>query len=156
MWQCKLSTIFYTGVVCLTLIDHVNAEDCWKIASSQYDVPVRVLKAIAKVESDNKPDAYEQLEDSESIGLMQVNSFWYGQLEGIGIQRNDLWEPCINISVGAWILSQEINRYGYNWKAIGAYNAGAFTSRNKERKLKLYARYAEKVYRELQHAKQAE
>ena len=34
-----------------------------------------------------------------------------------------LWEPCTNTHAGAWILAQNIQRIGYSWEAIGAYNA---------------------------------
>ncbi|WP_119305091.1 lytic transglycosylase domain-containing protein [Dongia deserti] len=36
--------------------------------------------------------------------------------------RDHLFDPCTNISVGVWILRQEINQHGATWKAIGRYN----------------------------------
>jgi len=140
--------------MCFGVSTNAIAEDCWQKAAKEHKVPARILKAIASVESSFRPDAYEQLDDSESIGLMQINSFWFDLLEEKGIHQSELWEPCTNISVGAWILAQEIERYGYNWISIGSYNAGAYTQKTKGKKLKLYAKYAEKVYRALMIAKQ--
>lgn len=54
---------------------------------------------------------------------MQINSWWLPRLAAYGTIREHLFDPCTNISVGAWILRQEINRHGPTWKAIGRYNA---------------------------------
>ena len=83
---------------------------------------------------------------SVDVGLMQINSRWFPQLAEMGIQPGDLWVPCINIHVGAWVLAGEVRRFGYNWQAIGAYNAGpAMTVARKQRRM----RYAQRVYHNL-------
>jgi soluble lytic murein transglycosylase-like protein len=62
-----------------------------------------------------------------------------------GIGEVDLQEPCINIQVGAWILRQEVDRYGYSWEALGAYYAGPYTPTTQHWKLAHYRAYATKV-----------
>lgn len=58
---------------------------------------------------------------SVDIGLMQVNSYWITRL---GLDRSKLAsDSCYNITVGASILRQCINRHGYTWEAVGCYNA---------------------------------
>ena len=70
---------------------------------------------------------------------MQINSSWARVL------GKELWsslgDPCTNVKVGAWILSDCIRKHGYTWEAVGAYN----TSQKHKR-----ARYARKVYMALQ------
>jgi len=138
---------FYWLIVLVTLPPTTWA-DCWESAANKYQLPSTVLKAIAFVESSYNPNAHEELANSESLGIMQVNSFWFPELRQHGIEREDLWDPCTNIEVGAWILAQEKARLGWNWLAIGSYNVGGYTD-NKKHKLPLYRKYAEKVYETL-------
>jgi soluble lytic murein transglycosylase-like protein len=59
---------------------------------------------------------------------------------GITEQRL-LDEPCLSIDVGASILVGFMSRYGYNWTAVGAYNAGNAANKQEAR-----LRYARKVW----------
>ena len=129
-------------------------DGCFEAAGEKYGISPALLKAIARVESDMNPEAYVELQNTESRGIMQINSFWYPFLEEHGISADDLWNPCTNIHVGAWVLSQEIVRYGNSWTAVGAYYAGAYTNKTKEWKKKHYIVYAERVYRKLNEQKQ--
>lgn len=100
---------------------------CWAGASNTYQIPVTLLKAIAKQESGFYPYALNKNPNgSYDIGLMQINTAWLkkgGVLEKRGITVQSLYEPCMNLYVGAWVLRNNINRFGYNWRAVGAYNA---------------------------------
>ena len=58
------------------------------------------------------------------VGLMQINSRWFPHLAEMGFQPGDLWNPCTNIHVRAWILAGEIRRFGYTRQTVGAYHAG--------------------------------
>jgi soluble lytic murein transglycosylase-like protein len=74
---------------------------------------------------------------------MQINSTWAKKL---GKTWNELGEPCTNVKVGAWVLAQCIQDYGYNWRAVGCYNSRTPSKGD---------RYAGKVYRILtEHAGQ--
>ena len=54
---------------------------------------------------------------------MQINSTWLKKLNRVGITQADLLDGCKNIQIGAWILASNIKQYGFNNKAIGAYNS---------------------------------
>jgi soluble lytic murein transglycosylase-like protein len=110
---------------------------CFEEAASRYQVPSVLLKAISRVESAGNPSAINRNKDgSFDIGHMQINSRWLPKLSHFGISRDQLWDPCTNTLVGAWILAQNVQRIGYSWNAVGAYNAASPEKRD---------RYARKI-----------
>ena len=114
---------------------------CFEQAGSRYGIAPALLKAISAVESGSNPVARNRNSDgSEDLGHMQVNSRWLGTLSSFGIGRDQLFDPCINTYVGAWILAKNISRLGYGWDAIGAYNA-----RSPEKRAAYARRIAAKV-----------
>lgn len=107
----------------LTLLP-ADGSACWDEAATRYQVSPTLLHAIARTESALDPKAIGRNKNgSRDIGLMQINSSWFAELARYGIEESHLFEPCTNIHVGAWILAQNISRYGYTWEAVGAYNA---------------------------------
>lgn len=99
-------------------------------AGARYRINPVLLWSIAKLESGFAPNAQNKnTNGSTDIGVMQINSAWLPTLKRYGIDRQTLLEPCTNIYVGAWILAQNIQRYGYNWEAVGAYNAATQSKR---------------------------
>lgn len=118
------------------------ARACWQEAGSRYRIDPALLYAIARTESALNPAASHRNRDgSIDIGLMQINSAWLRDLAKYGISARDLWEPCTNIHVGAWVLAQKIRKLGMTWEAVGAYNATTPYKR---------AHYAWKVYANLE------
>lgn len=115
---------------------------CWYAAATRYHVNPVLLFAVSHVETDNHSGvAHRNPNGSYDLGVMQINSAWLPTLRRYGITAADLLEkPCVNVNVGAWILSRTIAKHGLNWRGIGAYNA---TTQWKQ------ARYARKVDAEL-------
>jgi soluble lytic murein transglycosylase-like protein len=72
---------------------------------------------------------------------MQINSWWVKKKKISPALWQSLGDPCVNVKVGAWILSQCIQEHGYTWKAVGCYNAVT------EWKQEKYAREIFEVYR---------
>lgn len=113
---------------------------CWADASKRYNIPVDLLYAIARVETGNKSNLVspKNKNGTYDIGLMQINSIHLPRLKKMDITKDTLLsDPCVNLHVGAFILSEFITQYGYTWQAIDAYNAGRPTS---------HKTYAKKVY----------
>ncbi len=98
---------------------------CFDEASRRYRIHPDLLKAISKVESNGNPKAvnHSNKNGSRDIGHMQINSSWLRKLGKYGITEQSLFDPCINTFVGAWVLANNFRELGYNWTAIGAYNA---------------------------------
>jgi len=100
-----------------------TAQACWEAAAARYQVNSALLYAIARTESGLNPSAIgSNSNGTRDIGLMQINSAWLPALSRYGISERDLFEPCTSIHVGAWILAGNIQRLGYTWDAVGAYN----------------------------------
>ena len=120
-WRRTLSV---QSSVALALCAAFPAQACWDAAAQRYQVSSALLYAIARTESGLNPLAIGRNGNgSLDIGLMQINSAWLPTLASHGINERDLFEPCTNIHVGAWILAGNVSRLGYTWDAVGAYNA---------------------------------
>lgn len=121
------------------LLASIPAHACWEQAGLRYGLSPQLLYAIARTESGLDPHAIGRNRNgSRDIGLMQINSAWLPALAARGIGERDLLEPCTNIQVGAWILAGNVQRLGYTWDAVGAYNAEDPIQRRA---------YAQRVYR---------
>ena len=145
----RLSAIAAAAALALApALSHAAGWSCWREASLRYHVPVDLLFSIAHVESHvEKSPIHWNGDGTYDIGLMQINSSWLPTLRRYGItQKTLLTNACVNLNVGAWILSSDIHRYGLNWRGVGAYNAGtpylqALYARNVARELQRVERY---------------
>ncbi len=123
-------------LLCFIFMPSYSFAFCFEEAGRMYGVSPQLLWAIAKVESNFNPKALNKNKNkSYDFGVMQINSSWAKTL------GEELWQslgdPCTNVKVGAWVLAQCIQTYGYTWEAVGCYNA-----KNPHKR----ARYANKVY----------
>ena len=56
---------------------------------------------------------------SIDVGIMQINSYW---IRKHGWPLEWVLEPANNVKIGVWILAQEIQRHGLNWRAVAYYH----------------------------------
>lgn len=138
----KLIMVFFLTV---PLICHAHA-DCWEFTAKRFNVEVRLLQAIAQVESGMDPASIgKNRNGTRDYGLMQINSMHLNRLSKKGISESMLInDPCVSLLVGASILKDMVNIYGYGWEAVGAYNAGVAKGRYSRRMA--YARKVWKIY----------
>ena len=96
-------------------------DHCFNAAAQKYDLPLSLLLAVARGESDFDPRARS---DRNCHGLMQIQ--WPGTAKHLGIHRlASLYEPCTNIRAGARYLRELMDRYDQNpHLALAAYNYG--------------------------------
>jgi soluble lytic murein transglycosylase-like protein len=135
----------WAGIVVGVALPLGAAATCFEDAGARYGIDPRLLHAIAIVESNMNPRAIgKNRNGSIDVGLMQINSSHFPRLQRQGISREKLTrDPCTSVLVGAEILSNFIERHGYTWRAVGAYNAGSGEKREAARKS-----YAGKVARQ--------
>jgi len=121
---------------------------CFVKAGEYYNIPPLVLWGVAYVESGFNYKAVNRNKDgSHDIGIMQINSRWLPVLKKYGIHVKDLYDPCINIFVGAWILKR-CYVYHNKWEdTLACYNTGRGAFRNAKGKA-----YAKKVSRVIERA----
>lgn len=125
-----------------------EVDQCLASAAQKYRLSFPLLRAMAEQESGFDPGARGRPNADGSVdhGLLQINDSWLPKLARFDIRLQDLYRPCVNAEVGAWILAENIQRLGLTWNAIGAYNAKSTDKRQI---------YANAIYRRLQrHLKQ--
>ena len=95
--------------------------DCFRRAANAYALPLTLLLAVARGESDFDATAKSR---ANAHGVMQIQ--WPGTAHHLGIQRlSELYEPCVNIDAGARYLAELLSRYdGDLHLALAAYNYG--------------------------------
>ena len=119
MCMSFINKIFFLTAV--LLIQKSAFAFCFKEAGQKYGIDPNLLKAIAQVESSMRPRIESPTND---IGLMGINRSWLPILnKRFGMTEAQVWDPCGNVMVGAWILAHNFKQFGSNWNAIGAYNA---------------------------------
>lgn len=140
-----LRIVVFLVCVFLSSISNAKSWQCWFDAAEKYRLPPTLLFAIAHVESGNKARAIGRNGNGTyDIGLMQINSMHLPNLQKEGITARRLIEdPCLNLHVGARILRESIDRYGWNWRGLGAYNA------SDDRKRMIYAKKVLTKHREI-------
>lgn len=110
----------------LTLSLNCFAESYFIEAGKKYGVNPQLLWAIAKTESQFNPNAFNQKNKNGSydIGIMQINSIHLDELWiKYGISENDLYNPRLNIHIGAKILKDCLNKHKDNLtNGITCYN----------------------------------
>lgn len=121
----KNKTFVFTVFIAM-LIQKAAIGVCWEQAAASYNLDPLLLKAIAWQESRGWTKAVgPKLKDgNRALGVMQINTIHLPTLAKKGIRREDLFDPCINQKVGAWILADCVKKFGPKWKAVGCYYAG--------------------------------
>ncbi|ECB5086523.1 transglycosylase SLT domain-containing protein [Salmonella enterica subsp. enterica] len=129
----------------------VFAQDCFDRAGRDYGINSDLLRAISFRESSWRADALNIVSpESYAVGAMQIHSQNFAHLSRFGITPDKLTSNvCMNIYTGAYYLAIAFKRWGVNWRAIGAYNAGFRETDKQEMKRQKYAREVKVIYEKI-------
>ncbi len=100
---------------------HYPYEECFLRAAGKYDLPLNLLLAVARGESDFNPRAESK---ADCYGIMQIR--WPDTARELGFRSlGDLYDPCRNIMAGSHYLRKMLDIHNGNIHlALAAYNHG--------------------------------
>jgi len=107
------------------ILDSYPFTSCFRAAAQRHGIPVGVLLAVAKGESDFDARAVSRRDGREiAHGVMQIK--WPETATDLGFEtKEELYDPCRNIDAGARYLRQMLDRYDADlFYALAAYNYG--------------------------------
>lgn len=99
--------------------------ECINQAAVTYHVPATLILAVLAIENGAKGSASPNQNGTFDFGPMQINSIWLSKIRLYGYTQHQLqYDPCVNVKVGTWILSQQIaNDSSSLWRGIGNYHS---------------------------------
>src|SRR3989338_4105911 len=118
-----------------SIIDELNVllingipVNCINQAAIQYHVPATLIVSVLKIENGQVGDANPNLNGTVDYGPMQINSIWLPEISRYGYSAELIqYDPCANVAVGAWILSQSIASGADLWQGVGNYHSHTFS-----------------------------
>ncbi|CAI2160989.1 lytic transglycosylase [Serratia quinivorans] len=136
------------GILMIIFSGPSVAQDCFERAGRDYRIEPTLLRAVAFRESSFRPKAMNIVSSEKyAIGMMQIHSQNLSHLSQFGITPGNLYhDSCLNIYTGAYYLAIAFKRWGYNWRAVGAYNAGFKDSPEQEQKRQKYSSEIKTIY----------
>ncbi|WP_432735679.1 lytic transglycosylase domain-containing protein [Maridesulfovibrio sp. FT414] len=119
------------------IADHESGYNPWALNIEGHSIYPKTREEALSIIEKNRRKSFD-------VGLMQVNSYWIGKFD---LSVKEALEPEENLRLGAWILRYCLDKYGNNWKAIGAYHTGS--PRNLPERSRAYAVKVMKKYQQL-------
>ena len=105
---------------------------CMALVASLYGLPPRVLPSIQAVEGGMPGRISHNLNGSDDLGVMQVNTLWLGplsrytKLPAVIVRERLIDRPCFNIAAAGAILRYYLDAAGGNlMQAVGDYHSHA-------------------------------
>jgi hypothetical protein len=91
------------------LIIHGVPVECINQAAISYFVPAKIIISVLAVEGGEPGMAKPNSNGTFDYGPMQINSIWLPKIAPYGYTKQQIqYDPCVNVMVGAWILSNKI------------------------------------------------
>lgn len=106
------------------LVIHGVPIECINRAAITYQVPASLILSVLSVEGGDVGSASPNRNGTYDYGPMQINSLWLKKIKPYGYTREQIqYDPCVNVMVGAWILSTNIADSANIWHGVGGYHS---------------------------------
>jgi soluble lytic murein transglycosylase-like protein len=97
---------------------------CINEAAIEFHVSAKLIISVISVERGKVGKVEMNKNGSYDMGPMQINSSWLPELSRHGITREDvLFNACVNVKIGAWILGKSIASENDLLTGVGDYNS---------------------------------
>jgi soluble lytic murein transglycosylase-like protein len=97
---------------------------CINEAAIEFNIPAKLIIAILNIEHGKAGQAIRNTNGTYDLGPMQINTLWLTELQKYSITKEDIqFNPCINVKLGAWLLSKAIASESNLLKGIGDYHS---------------------------------
>ena len=101
--------------------------DCINQAAVEYMVPAELIISVLMIEGGHIGDANPNQNGTYDYGPMQINSIWLDKIASYGYTQQMIqYNPCANVAVGTWILSQAISDSNDFWQGVGDYHSHSY------------------------------
>ncbi len=112
------------------LLIHGVPVECINQAAVTYYVPAQVIISVLNVEGGKVGMASPNTNGTYDYGPMQINTIWISKVAAYGYTQQQIqYDPCINVMVGTWILSNKIaetlaqSSGGGYWQGVAGYHS---------------------------------
>lgn len=101
---------------------------CINEAAQEYKVPAKLIISVLNVERGKVGIANHNKNGTYDLGPMQINTSWWPKLYQYGVTPKEvLYDACINVKVGTWILAKAILSNRNLMVGIGNYHSHTFS-----------------------------
>lgn len=105
---------------------------CINVAAIQFHVPAKLIISVLNIERGKVGQAVKNSNGTYDLGPMQINTSWLPELQQHSITRDAIqYDPCVNVKVGAWILSKAIANERNFLTGIGNYHSHTLSYNSK-------------------------
>lgn len=112
--------------------------ECIAQTAKRFALPETLIWAVLAVEGGREGKYSVNKNGSIDLGPMQINSLWLEHFSEYVSPTEVLYNGCVNVQIGAWILRSYINLAdGDLWKGVGNYHSKTPL---------LHQRYQHKIY----------
>ena len=103
---------------------------CMALTAAFYHLPPRVLPSIQAVEGGAVGSVSRNLDGSDDLGVMQINTLWLAPLARVSrlppveVRRRLIVDPCFNIAAAGLVMRVYLNETrGDLLRAVGDYHS---------------------------------